>query len=234
MKAPSAIRTLALAMIAPFAVATASAQTVNVMFTNAGSYAGASPVAGSTSDDQWNEISTYYDYFLLPYSSYLTDVNGNTTTYSFSVATPYGEFFLGGLGGNGVPVFNDYAHAGAAPAIDFTVTGLSANVSYDLYIYMGRNWGDSEDVQTGSATSGGDTLFTNYYGPQNDFINGTNYVVFSGVSANIDGELFFSVNNTPINGFTITPSIVPEPSAYAAIAGMLALGVVAARRRARR
>lgn len=215
-------------------VSLASAQTVNVAFHGAESYSGVSGLPGSTASDYWNVVP-FSDFYLQQSASNLFDVDGVNSGLGFSEVTggeSSGSFFLGGIVGNGVGLFDGYAHAGGA-ALNFTLNGLRAGGSYDLYVYMGRNTGDEVDVQTGAVTlmtNGLVTLNTIYYGPQDNFVEGTNYVVFSSVQADGSGEIAFSVSGGGImNGFTV--SAVPEPSAYAAIAGAMMLGMAMRRRR---
>ncbi|MCM2274983.1 MAG: PEP-CTERM sorting domain-containing protein [Candidatus Didemnitutus sp.] len=229
--------TLALVIGLAFA-ASVSAQTVHVMFkVENHTFQGISPVPGSTASDYWNVVGVDYDYFL-PQSAvslaYSDDGKGFIGYTEITDNDPT-ALYLGGLDGNDLPVFDAYAHAGGN-RMNFTINNLTPNSSYDLYVYMGRNTNHwlletPGQVESGSVTVGAATQTVNYQFAQTSYAQGVNYVLFSSLLSNPDGEITFSTSNI-VNGFSIATAI-PEPSTYAALAGLLVFGLVAMRHRRR-
>lgn len=201
------------------------AETVNIRFTNAGAYTAGGPYANASETDQWNEIISD-SYSVIDHSSgLLTDITGAATGISFTETTAgTDEFYLGGLSGNGLALFDEYAHRGGGGTMTFTISGLTASGLYNLYIYSGRD----QVNEISSFTVDGFTQGTSYSGEQDSFVEGENYVVFD-VLADASGLLSFTSSFGVINGFTLQS--VPEPSAFAALAGLCALGFTASRRR---
>ncbi|MET0262888.1 MAG: hypothetical protein ABW223_08310 [Rariglobus sp.] len=211
-----------------------AAQTVNVRFTNTANYVAAGPYADASGADQWHEVGSN-DYFL-PHSDYgLTTTTDAGTGISFVETTSVSnDFFFGSVLGNGITLFDDYAHRGGGIVMSFTISGLDASALYRLYVYSARNTNDAifeanqGFTETGSFTVDGVTKGTSYANEQNAFIEGVNYVVFNAVT-NGAGQLTFTSDAGVVNGFTL--QAIPEPSAFAALAGLFVLGVTVSRRR---
>ena len=162
----------------------------------------------------------------------LLDSTGAVTTVGITVGT-HG----GGYSGSGNALLNDYLYLeGAATSSSFTLSGLSASDSYNVYIYS------TGDVSgQGGAFSFGATTLTTSANPRDgtNFILGNNYVVFSGVTPDGTGSATFnwvfngvSANSsTALNGIQIVSVAVPEPSAASLLIGSLGMGLLVRRRR---
>ena len=117
---------------------------------------------------------------------------------------------------------------------DATVTfgGLSAG-SYDLHIYTGL---DGFYNYTFTFDANGVSGSVDYDHTTAAITDGVNFLVLSNVSPDINGDIVLTLGNEGAYGagfsaLQITTSTIPEPSTYAALAGALALGLVAYRRR---
>lgn len=109
----------------------------------------------------------------------------------------------------------------------YNTTGISANDNsiYRMYFYGqlggGLNWGTLSEVNPSLYT------YLSNYGDS----DGISYAASSAsleVATDTGGT-----SNFTINSVSITTTAVPEPSTYAALVGLLALGFVAVRRRRR-
>ena len=209
----------------------ASAQTVvnieaKVFFI--GNYSG----QGAYSDpgnNYWNAFTTTAG------GTNLTASDGVTpTTISFSVGgIPSGQVGFGGSAdGN---LLADYYYVGGTTPATFTIGGLTTGHSYDVYIYS-QPGSSGETDRAATFTLGSDSKSLPAFSI-NGFIENTNYVVFhaTSVGGTLSGSFVGSLggNEAEMNGLQIvdlgaTP--IPEPSRYAALAGLALLGFVAVRR----
>ena len=149
--------------------------------------------------------------------------------------------------------------AGTLPSL--TLTGLDDSLTYTLVIISGGNYSNGNqwniggtptfsNPQTPTGFSGGTTLTTaSDTNQRGTWVEGVNYVVFSGVqtvggtikvwdrnidlNSSIDGEDKFSINGFQLEG--TFPTAVPEPGTWAlGLCGLTALvsGAFRQRRRA--
>jgi len=216
-------------------VVSAHAQAVvNVLFSNEGTYAGASAYASSAPTDFWNLIGSDPDGNLPTAVGGLLRVDGTTATaigYTEETGVT-GQFMLGGLPNpGGLIPFADYAHPGSGGPLAITISGLVANSAYDLYVYAGRDldYFTPGAVESSSITLGTTTLTTTYSGPQISYSEGVNYVRFLGAT-DANGQIVFTATGI-VNGFTVAGPAVPEPATYAALFGAVALAGALWRRR---
>ena len=139
-------------------------------------------------------------------------------------------------------VFGDRSGQGLTSTLSFADVPYAM---YDVVVYLGKApWENSRQVDTtiGSTTyfstvnSFDGTTFTQSTATTSGGRDAGNYVIFSGLSlANFDLTATFTSPDanawgSGISGVQIVQSI-PEPGSYAALAGGLALGLVALRRR---
>lgn len=219
-------RLLACVILLLTAVA-ASAQTINVAF-RSDPYSGLSARAGSTVGDVWNSWSAPNGGSESWTFNGFKDTAGNLTEISANATTTSGQLWNGGLGGNDLGLFDYYWHINDVGTLTITLDSLVENGVYDLYIYGARNAGSPESQESQSFTVEPTTYTTAYDGPQGAFQENVNYVRFTSITADSKGLLTFTTNGLP-NGFTLTA--VPEPSTYAACAGLVVLGLAVWRRR---
>ena len=245
--------------------ATHAATVVNVDFgTGSGTQVGlaaAPDVAGGTSAT-WNGIGG-----ASPTASDLLDSEGNATSVGLdfnsrgSFSNPNDQELNSGQ----AALFGDYLSSRANNNLfdlraGNVISGLVAGNLYDLYIYgqgdnfegTDNNGGQNVGIQIGSeiqqtgydGTSGGDGLL----------VEGIEFVLFTGLEANADGEITFDYFNpgtgtdnpiasaddadannsrfSAINGFQIVGDFtaVPEPSS-SFLVSLSAIGLLARRRR---
>ncbi len=217
------------------AFATPSATVVNieakVFFI--GNYSGQGAYA-DPGNNYWNAFTTTAG------GSNLIASDGVTpTTISFSVGgIPSGQVgFGGGAYGN---LLADYYYVGGTTPATFTIGGLTPGHNYDVYLYSQPGSSGATD-RAATFTLGGDSKSLPAFSI-NSFIENTNYVVFHVASiagTSLNGSFVGSLggNEAELNGLQIVDlgaAAVPEPSAYAALAGLAFLGIAAGRRRARR
>ena len=106
------------------------------------------------------------------------------------------------------------------------ITGFTPGVAYDLVIF---SHADGSPTWTVGGTTLGITRTDDWSG----LTAGVNYVLFHTTAAGM-GEISFTPGaSSPWSAFQITPTAVPEPTEYAAVAG-LAMGVFALVRRGRK
>lgn len=107
-------------------------------------------------------------------------------------------------------------------ASTFVGTNMSGLASFDLSggITTGNRFGIAVFTLSSESTLGGDTI---------NFWTDPSWLVPSDGAAETFGDVFtqFSASDSPTGTF----NVVPEPSAFAALAGILALGFVSIRRR---
>ncbi|MDX2109438.1 MAG: PEP-CTERM sorting domain-containing protein [Verrucomicrobiota bacterium] len=139
----------------------------------------------------------------------------------------------GGYSGSGNALLNDYLYINSGTNNQVvTISGLNNSASYDLFIYgMGDNGG-----QGSTFTIAGNSLQTSN-NPRDGsvFVEGNNFVKFANLTPTAGGltinwTLGPDGSNGALNGIQIVSSI-PEPSTYAALAGIIILLVAIARRR---
>ncbi len=166
---------------------------------------------------------------------------GNSTSATFggiTVAVPdYGGFQF--QTDPTLSLFDGYAFSGTsnAGAEFITLSGLDTSKTYELAVYAAFGWNSIANsfniTDLNGTTANKDTTGAN----TSSFVDGANYVTFAGLKAKGDGTITLNLagggDNTTrwiVSGLEMTA--IPEPSAYAAIAGFLALGWVMLRRRA--
>lgn len=230
----SPLRLLACAVLL-FTAATASAQTViNASF--GGAYTGKNALPDSTDSDVWSP----WDAANGPTngeweSGPLLDTAGNLTSISAIASSTTGEIWRGGITGNAVPLFDSYWHLNGLGELTLTIQNLERFTTYDLYVYGARRTDDPGipiGPSTGEFNIGVNALSTTYDGTADSFQENINYVHFN-VLTDEGGEIVLHTTSI-INGFTlVTPAAtaVPEPSTYAIVAGVAALGLAIQYRR---
>jgi hypothetical protein len=151
----------------------------------------------------------------------ITGTNWNGYDWGYNTP-PYAPALLGdGLYGGG----------SLATAANFTIDGLVAFATYDLYLYS-QNGGHQS--QTTNFLVGGTTKQAANPGVAAAFVNNQNYVVYVGIAADVSGQIAGKMwqndgNGSAFNGFQLVQS-VPEPTAIS-LFGLGALGLFAVRRR---
>ena len=161
------------------------------------------------------------------------------TTISFSVSGIADDQ----IGFGGTPAFADYLLADYYYVTDttpatFTIGGLTAGHAYDIYFYSQAGSSDSTDRAATFTLDGSShdlTAFT-----ADSFVEGTNYVVFTVTPTGtvLTGSFVGNLggNEAELNGLQIVDlgaSSIPEPSTYATLAGLAALGLAVGQRRRR-
>ncbi len=230
----SALQLLSLALLFG---ATATAQTVvnieaKVFFI--GTYSG----QGAYSDpgnNYWNSFTTTAGGTNLLASDGVT-----ATTISFSVAgISSGQVGFGGTPSFAGNLLADYYYVGGTTPATFTIGGLTPGHDYQVYIYSQPG---SSGVTDRDATITLESASQNLTARSiNSFQEGVNYVVFNVSSiggTTLSGSFVGSLggNEAELNGLQIVDlgaAAVPEPSAFAALAGATFLGLAALRRRPR-
>jgi hypothetical protein len=202
----------------------ASATLVDVDFGGAATGAG---VIG-TATDQWNNLGGFS-------SANLNDTHGNPT----GIALTGSANGISGTYAHTVPnptITTDYAYTVSNTPISMSLSGLTANGNYQLYLYSVtdnccgglRPASFSVDPSNGGQT-GTVTAVTNL----TTWASGQNYIEFD-VHANGSGVLSFQVAQTrgeaDINGFQLQS---PEPSSFI-LCGLGAVGLLVAARRRRK
>lgn len=123
---------------------------------------------------------------------------------------------------------SDY-EADTAATSGFSFAGLTPNSPFNLVVYVNAHNAGSRRI---SITVDGNTQLSNVNTTPSSFVLNDNYMLFSNVMSNGSGVLsgtFTGIGGEgSIHGMQLA---IPEPSTYAAIAGALALGLVAWRRR---
>lgn len=145
------------------------------------------------------------------------------------------------IGYGGTPDFAggllaDYFYMDGSTPAAFTIGGLTVGHSYDVYFYSQAGSSESTDRAATFLLNGTSHDLTAY--TVGSFEEGTNYVVFSLIATgtSFSGSFVGSMggNEAELNGLQIVDhgaSAIPEPSTYAAFAGLAALGLAAWKRR---
>lgn len=231
-------RTLAALFALGFASCAAAQTTIYVDF-------GSGSVAGSG----WNTIgssgSAYTVSNLVNSANVATtvglDVNGSFSSTGAGVASGIAAFTSTASGQTHTFVagsVGDYL-AGTTAGV-FTFTGLDTTKTYTIEFFASRASGgagrNTQFVVSNAGLSADSTVTLN----AGDNVSNTAFV--AGFAPSAGGQLTITVSAiAPTNGFhylnalalTAVPAAVPEPSAFAALAGLGALGAVALRRRRR-
>ncbi len=116
-------------------------------------------------------------------------------------------------------------------------TGLDTNASYDVYIYW--TWNRNDDAKTYNVTEGTcnlptltmdterTTVLTNYGGSATNYLEGTNYVVFTAVTPNASGTIRIEPNYSCAwqlvkrgTGGPVGPTIDPDIMSMSVSGGM--------------
>ncbi|HEX8312883.1 MAG TPA: PEP-CTERM sorting domain-containing protein [Chthoniobacteraceae bacterium] len=213
---------------------TAGAAIVNVDFNSTNNGGGATYSGLAAAPDQagtnalWNGISnnTFGSITGLGGTD-LPDSTGAATDIDITIGRQDGGFT-----GTGNNLLKDYLFLVPGQSSTFTLSGLSPQASYNVYIY---SMGDTAG-QGGTFTYNGTSLSTSA-SPLNGttFVAGNNYVVFTGVTSAEDGTAGFtwagvsSNTHSALNGIQI--EIVPEPTSVALLGlGAVGLGLIRRRR----
>ncbi len=237
--------------VASFAGRDASAAllSINADFNGGTGFSAAATGVGTT----WNNVTANGP-------TTLNDSNGNPTSVTLSLNTLVGN---GGSFGTGSPggtapfapiLYDNYVYAFGTgtnynDGSSYALSNLPAG-TYDLYLYSmnGNGGGPGPDAKTGFT----DYLNANTYpvstpytsgvleadntkpGTSSSFVNGGNYVEFTGLSVaslgTITGAFFSIAGGGTLNGLQLVQ--VPEPSSFVLI-GMGLATLVAVRRRRR-
>ncbi|MCF3648358.1 PEP-CTERM sorting domain-containing protein [Synoicihabitans lomoniglobus] len=179
----------------------------------------------------WNRVDTTG-------TTALVDLNNLSAGATVEVLVPDGGLY--GFYGNEVIsdqdlLQSDRFNSPSSAAWSIEVFGLS-NGLYDIYVYSSLSTGTfTLQGQPADAISG--------YSPASlghGSAGSPTFGLFENIAVT-DGSLSFFQTNTELSGFTsvaglqiVAASAVPEPSSYAALAGLAVMGFVAQRRRGRR
>jgi hypothetical protein len=199
-----------------------------------GSYSGQGAYADA-GNNYWNTFTSTAG------GTNLTASDGVTaTTISFSVGgIPSGQLGFGGTPSFAGNLLADYYYVGGTTPATFTIGGLTVGHNYDVYIYSQPGSSGVTD-RAATFTLGSDSKNLTAFS-ETSFVENSNYVVFhvtSVAGTSLNGSFVGSLggNEAELNGLQIVDlgaAPVPEPSTYAAIAGLALLGFAAGRRRPR-
>lgn len=182
---------------------------VDLNYGAGGTYSGVgvAPDAGT----YWNGVTVPY-FWNNPHtltSGPLLDSTGGTSSITFTLAN-HGGYYEAGANYVGA-LLNDYAAFETNINYGMTISGLVAGASYDLYLYM-------QNTKYGSAgldfVFGGITNTALNIGNVDYLKAGGNYVVFTGLVAEVNGTIEGTLrtknpNRGALNGFQIMPT--PRP-----------------------
>jgi len=225
------LKRLALFTLALLCGGRATAQTVvNIDFNQSSgtNYSGQGAYT-DTGNNFWNSVTSTSGG-----SGFLASDGTTSTGISISVSG------TSGLGTGGHPAFADlllydYLYVNGTTPATFTISGLTPGLAYSFYFYdQAGGSGASNRGATFVLNGSSQTMTGNLSG---SFVNGTNYLVFNDTpgGTSLSGSFVHNPGSgeAEFNGLQIVAA-VPEPSAYAAIGGVVALAGAVIFRRCRR
>lgn len=198
-----------------------------------------SGVAGDQTSATWNAVTDTTEY------TGLVDEDGNVTSTSFQLGTDPSGDAISFSADDGSAFFFGYVYFGNKSIVvqnSFTIGGLDDNKTYDLYFYA--TWGYA-DAGSQFSVDGGSNWKTSDGIPSEwtaGFTEGDSYVKFENVVSSgneIDGMWrSFAQTSGPdagkhrgmFNAVQVV-EVIPEPSSYALLSGLLALACIMLRRR---
>ncbi len=209
----------------------AFATAINVQFgaASAGQQQAGAAVIGAAGD-YWNYSNTSS-----LTNTNLVDVKQAATGVSVTLAAS-GVYTsaAGSSAFSGTPYANlmqGYLYASGANTITLTLKGLVAGQEYSLDFYT---QGDAQASGRSSTVTVNGVAATSTQTNAGTFIQGNNYLVFSGAA---DALGYVSIGVVPksgeanVNGFQLVTTVVPEPSTLALVSvGLASLGFLSRRR----
>ncbi|MDX6767577.1 MAG: PEP-CTERM sorting domain-containing protein [Candidatus Methylacidiphilales bacterium] len=210
----------------------------------------ASPAPGSGA--YWNGVSVTGGTQFSP-GSYTSNgtllasdgVTATSVGFSLTFSGAYQEMRFPGNANYTTSLLDDYAYATGTQT--FTLTGLAANTQYDLYVFgINTQYGSDRTTFSANSTYSGSGIGVAKTiinaGNNTSFVLGQTYNAFtyatsSSLKSDGSGTIVLSWYNDgasegAFNGFQLSASPVPEPSAYAMLGlGILFCAVVTRRRR---
>ena len=223
--ASSFMKTLGLSTLAVFAMAAAAqAVLIDMQFSSVGTgnpaQTGAAVVG--TAGDIWNHSGNAAGTLAL------NNVAGTSSGVSLTWSGGAGGVFnvnpsnSGFNGTQWAPLMSNYLYSSSSATVSLALTGLNSSLTYDLYLYTQPskpvNTRQVAFTATGLTTTG--PVTTALSNPNlNYFLEGTNYVKFSGLAPTVGGDLtitYTTPNEADFNGFQIQS--VPEPGTWALLA----------------
>ena len=173
---------------------------------------------------RWNQFAANSS------SGVLLDPNGVGTGIAFT--TNFSEGRYDGTGATPMlrSTLTDFAKAQDAPTRTFTITGLVPNEAYDVWLAAFRNQAAAGEriygrwIANNPTTSASVQYIDNRVGQNGTtFVEGYNYIVFTGVTANETGQISFTGDamgtaegadaeyRQGLSGFQIAPAAGPPP-----------------------
>ncbi len=209
---------LALLVLAFLGVVRLSAQyVVNVNFheNHTSNYSGQGAVS-DVGNNYWNSVTE------LAGGTNFTASDGTTaTTISFSATTPH--YATGVVPSFSTELFHGYLYITGTTPSTFTISGLTAGLTYQFYLYGESGTGGSDRPVT--FVLNGVTQFVTGV-TTGSFTNGSNYTVYSVTPSGTTVTGSFvgtnSGNEANFNGLQIVVPI-PEASTYAMLVGAMSL-----------